>query len=148
MGRSCLETRMTKADEYKHPKWQAMRLKTLERFEFKCFVCDDTEKTLHVHHKRYPKGKKIWECGDNDLIVLCEECHKDTESLVSFVREHGPELHFCFKRSSVKFCKPEDLLQMFIEHASGQMSTAASEVFEIAIHAIYTTETLDGAGKE
>jgi hypothetical protein len=132
---------MTKAEEYKHPKWQAMRLKTLERFEFKCCVCNDTEKTLHVHHKRYPKGKRIWECAKDDLIVLCEDCHKETEDFVSFAREVGPYVHKCF-RVSMGFCSPEDLLRMVTDYTAYQMDRNAGILFEVAIKAIQGAVTI------
>lgn len=86
---------MAKIDEYKHPKWQAMRLKALEAKGFTCEGCYDSEKTLHVHHKEYPKGK-IWECSLDDLEVLCEDCHQNTERLVSYMRRNGTDLRKCF----------------------------------------------------
>lgn len=138
---------MTKAEEYKHPKWQAMRLKTLERFEFKCCVCDDTEKTLHVHHKRYPKGKRVWECSENDLMVLCEDCHKETEDFVSFAREVGPYVHKCFKRSGVSF-SPEEFLRTFTAYTAQQMDRSAGIVFEVAIKAIEGAITIADAAEE
>jgi len=32
---------------------------------------------LHVHHKKYIEGRKLWEYEDNDLETLCFECHKE-----------------------------------------------------------------------
>jgi hypothetical protein len=73
--------RMTYAEQLKHPKWQKKRLRVLERADFKCQSCLETDKTLHVHHKLYRKGAMAWEYDDNDLAVLCETCHQD-ETLV------------------------------------------------------------------
>lgn len=87
---------MSKMDEYKHPKWQSLRLKALEAKGFICEGCYNGEKTLHVHHREYPKGKKIWECAVTDLEVLCEDCHKQTEALVSYMRRNGTDLLKCF----------------------------------------------------
>lgn len=69
-------TKMTYGEQLKHPNWQRKRLEVLEEADFKCSCCHDGESTLHVHHKRYIKGRMAWEYGVNDLAVLCEECHK------------------------------------------------------------------------
>lgn len=138
---------MTKADEYKHPKWQAMRLKTLERYGFKCAVCDSTEKTLHVHHRRYHKGKKIWECEDCDLTVLCEDCHKEAEEFVSFAREVGYYILRCFKHIESPF-SPEELLRMFTDYAAHQMDANAEMVFGVAIKTIEVSKAISDSKKE
>lgn len=61
-------------DSYKHPKWQQTRLRIMERDEWKCVACGDTESTLHVHHAYY-QGEP-WETKDEWLQTLCEDCHK------------------------------------------------------------------------
>jgi hypothetical protein len=67
---------MTYAEKLKHPKWQRKRLEIMQRDDFTCQKCGDDENTLHVHHKKYKKGKEPWDYNDNDLITLCEKCHK------------------------------------------------------------------------
>jgi hypothetical protein len=69
--------RMTYTEQLKHPKWQKKRLKVLERANFQCQSCLETDKTLHVHHKLYRKGAMAWEYDDADLAVLCEDCHQE-----------------------------------------------------------------------
>jgi len=64
----------------KHPKWQKKRLKILERDKFTCQLCGDDETMLHVHHKKYTKGKKPWEYDNKDLITLCKDCHCEISS--------------------------------------------------------------------
>ena len=59
----------------KHPKWQKKRLKILERDKFQCRSCEQTDKTLHVHHLYYDYKLKPWEYEDEDLMTLCEYCH-------------------------------------------------------------------------
>lgn len=55
------------------PHWQALRVKMLERARYKCEACQDTDSVLHVHHLTYERlGCEL----EEDLIVLCEECHK------------------------------------------------------------------------
>lgn len=63
-------------DQYKDPRWQKKRLKIMERDEFTCQSCYDTESTLNVHHKYYIFGKFPWEYPDELLITLCEGCHE------------------------------------------------------------------------
>lgn len=62
-------------EKMKDPKWQKKRLKILERDGFACVACGETEKTLHVHHKKY-YGKNPWSVSDDDLQTLCDTCHK------------------------------------------------------------------------
>ncbi len=65
------------AEKLKHPKWQKMRLKILERDKWKCKLCGDTETTLHVHHKYYKKDNEPWDYPEDSLITLCEGCHQE-----------------------------------------------------------------------
>ena len=67
---------MTYKEKLKHPKWQKKRLEILQRDDFKCSVCGNDEKTLHVHHKKYIKGRQPWDYGDENFSTLCEDCHK------------------------------------------------------------------------
>jgi len=47
----------------------------MQRDEFRCQVCFAGELTLHIHHKRYLKGRKVWEYDLADLVTVCESCH-------------------------------------------------------------------------
>lgn len=58
------------------PRWQRKRLEVLDAAGWSCECCGDTKNTLHVHHKRYIKGREPWEYERNRLEVLCEECHQ------------------------------------------------------------------------
>ena len=64
-------------DQYKHPQWQKKRLEALESAGFECAECGSKDNQLHVHHKSYIKGMKIWEYEIAQLSVLCEGCHSD-----------------------------------------------------------------------
>lgn len=79
------------------PRWQRVRLEKLGAVDFTCQQCYGTEETLHVHHKRYVKGREPWEYQGHELVVLCKYCHeqaheeKDRNSeLVCFMDEDGP----------------------------------------------------------
>lgn len=71
-----MATKMTYGEQLKHPNWQRKRLEVLQRDEFTCTVCSDSESTLHVHHKSYIKGRMAWEYEGTQLVTLCETCHE------------------------------------------------------------------------
>lgn len=74
---------MTYAEQLRHPNWQRKRLEMLDLAGWECSNCGDKEGMLHVHHKRYVKGRKAWEYGSDELQVLCECCHAQTHMLSS-----------------------------------------------------------------
>src|SRR5579871_6334717 len=61
-------------EKLKNPKWQKMRLKVLERDEWKCQRCFEDDECLHVHHRYYEKNKDPWDYPIEALITLCEIC--------------------------------------------------------------------------
>lgn len=65
----------------KHPNWQKRRLEILQFADFTCTDCGSKDKTLHVHHCYYEKGKKPWEYPLSALRCLCEDCHKSAEQM-------------------------------------------------------------------
>lgn len=69
--------KLTYAEQLRHPNWQRKRLEALSAAGFSCAQCFGTDVTLHVHHKRYLKGRMAWEYELDELSVLCEDCHKD-----------------------------------------------------------------------
>lgn len=66
----------------KDPKWQKKRLFIFERDNYQCQCCFDKKTTLVVHHKRYDRNKNPWEYENDNLITLCEDCHK-------IIHDHG-----------------------------------------------------------
>lgn len=58
------------------PRWQRRRLEILSRDRWTCQRCQDTEETLHVHH-RYYSGSDPWDAPDEALVTLCVSCHSD-----------------------------------------------------------------------
>lgn len=78
---------MTYAEQLRHPFWQRKRLTCLEAAGWECTQCGAKENTLHVHHKRYVKGRKAWEYEDDELAVLCDKCHLDEHALRELLDE-------------------------------------------------------------
>lgn len=64
------------SDKLKDPRWQKKRLEILERDEWQCQSCYDSEHTLHVHHRRYIPDRDPWDYPNQLLITLCESCHE------------------------------------------------------------------------
>lgn len=60
--------------------WLGVRQEVLKRDEFKCQCCDAKE-SLQVHHLTYENYGKEHEHLE-DLITLCDDCHKKQHSLV------------------------------------------------------------------
>lgn len=71
-----MATKLTYREQLLHPNWQRKRLEVMQRDEFRCQRCMDTEATLHVHHKQYAKGRMAWEYPTDELVTLCEVCHE------------------------------------------------------------------------
>ena len=67
--------RKTYSEKLRDPRWQRRRLEILERDGWTCQHCDETDKTLHVHHKWY--DGEPWESQDEALEALCEDCHRE-----------------------------------------------------------------------
>lgn len=69
------------AELLKDPRWQRKRLEVMERDNFTCRWCGADDKTLNIHHLHYIKGRKPWEYENDDLLTVCEGCHKDDKGL-------------------------------------------------------------------
>lgn len=67
-------------EQIKSPKWQKRRLEVMQKDNFTCQLCGDTESMLNVHHLFYHRDRNIWEYEEWELITLCENCHKEEHS--------------------------------------------------------------------
>jgi hypothetical protein len=65
---------MAYSDKLKSPKWQKKRLQILERDNWQCQYCKDTETQLQVHHLKY--NGEPWDAKNEDLITTCFDCHE------------------------------------------------------------------------
>lgn len=63
------------AEKLKDPRWQQLRLRVLERDEWKCRDCGDSESELQVHHSHYGKNREPWEADPNWIGTYCWPCH-------------------------------------------------------------------------
>jgi len=67
---------MNYSEKLKDPRWQKRRLEVLERDEWCCQSCGDSESTLYVHHLYYARGKEPWDYPLNAYLTMCGECHE------------------------------------------------------------------------
>jgi len=64
------------SEKLKDPRWQRMRLEILQRDDWRCCICGDKTRTLHVHHMVYFWGRDPWDYSPSLLRTLCEVCHE------------------------------------------------------------------------
>lgn len=83
------------SEKLRDPRWQRKRLEIMQRDNFTCRHCGDSQSTLNVHHLEY--NGEPWEVQNDLLITLCEVCHecehayrkKAESSLLSEFRKKG-----------------------------------------------------------
>ncbi len=69
------------SEKLKDPRWQKKRLLILERDEWTCQICHNSESTLVVHHRRYLLNTEPWDYPDELLVTLCEDCHESEREI-------------------------------------------------------------------
>ena len=114
------------AEKLKDPRWQRKRLEILQRENFTCENCGDTESTLHVHNGYYEKGLEPWEYFHRTLHCLCEECHKYADTLR---REVNYKLA---KLSLSDLCEMFDMFRLCRNLSEKEMEEAQVFVSDIA----------------
>ena len=113
-------------EQYKDPRWQKKRLEIMQRDEFMCQECGETEQTLNVHHLIYYPNKAPWQYENDELKTLCEYCHislhEDYQSLKTIASTlNGEVLHYAvdilWKMTSLYPPDCADLLELATELA-------------------------------
>ncbi len=67
-------------EQLKDEKWLAFRQFIFAVRGRICEACGLTH-SLQIHHLRYKKGAKAWEYTCNDVMVVCDKCHKKIHNL-------------------------------------------------------------------
>jgi len=75
------------SDKLRDPRWQRKRLEALDAADWACASCSADELTLHVHHRRYIKGREVWDYSLDELAVLCENCHTIVHELDELAKD-------------------------------------------------------------
>lgn len=68
-------------EQLKDQRWKAFRQFVFAVRGCKCEMCGYRE-NLQVHHPKYTKGRAAWEYTCNDVVVLCDKCHKKVHGLL------------------------------------------------------------------
>jgi hypothetical protein len=79
--------KMSYSEQLKRPEWQKKRLEVLNAAGWKCQQCTDAQSMLHVHHKRYVKGRMAWDYVLGDFEALCEACHSEAHETKELIEE-------------------------------------------------------------
>ena len=102
------------SEKLKDPRWQKLRLEALDAAEWKCKACYEKDETLHVHHRKYIKGREPWEYSLDELIVVCKTCHKEIHDYkdkiideITRISPFGLKMIFGFSKGFVDFEKNE-----------------------------------------
>lgn len=61
--------------------WRIRRRIFIRKAGYKCKICGAKNKTLHVHHLTY---RNFGDEQDDDIVVLCEDCHKEVHEVVDY----------------------------------------------------------------
>jgi len=89
------------------PRWQRKRLELFVESGWTCTECQETRKPLHVHHLIYYPGRDPWDYEDNELKVLCFECHEkraDAEKRLALVLGPLTTEEICRVHALFGFC--------------------------------------------
>lgn len=120
---------MTYAEKLRFPKWQKKRLEIMQRDEFTCQLCKDTESPLHVHHKSYTASAEPWEYEDENFITYCEVCHAIVEDLKA---EEGIKGFVSAKKTD----NTEGIKSIYVSYVEGGRPCIAAYLYAIKTHEI------------
>ena len=67
----------TYVEKLRDRRWQARRLRVLNRGGFRCECCRRDDRSLHVDHGYYVPGREPWEYELETLHCLCDKCHAE-----------------------------------------------------------------------
>ena len=159
--------RLTYGEQLKHPSWQRKRLEALDHYGFQCNNCGAEDKTLHVHHKLYVKGRQVWEYEISELEALCDECHGIAHAVKLEINQKLAEADSYFLESVLELLKGffEDLDQKHVPIgfkdftcgiASGRLALFVStntrpdqaEEIQRLVESVGTTRLLDALRRE
>lgn len=71
----------TWSNEYKSPNWQRKKNSILQRDNYTCCACGETQHQLTVHHLYYEKRGHVWDIDDDGLVTVCNSCHEKIHEL-------------------------------------------------------------------
>lgn len=97
------------AEKLQHPLWQRTRLRVLERANYTCEQCGDTETQVHVHHMFYLWGAEPWDYPDYAFKCLCRNCHNEVTAEKDMVKQDMRALTAMIKATGITPCHINDI---------------------------------------
>jgi 5-methylcytosine-specific restriction endonuclease McrA len=67
---------LSRAEQYRHPKWLEKAEEIKQRDNYTCRVCGDKSHNKDVHHICYFPDTHLWEYDDELLITVCRQHHE------------------------------------------------------------------------
>src|SRR5260221_5808794 len=98
------------SERLKDPRWQKKRLEILQRDEWVCHRCFDSESTLVVHHRYYTNGKDPWDYENDALITLCESCHQSEHDHIEAAHT---QLRYAFAKAGAFSSDMKEIADLF-----------------------------------
>lgn len=71
------------AETYDTVEWSKKRLHVLQRDDWKCQLCGKPGNQVHHRNYRNCSDNKCFNCPEEDLITLCDECHATLHAIKS-----------------------------------------------------------------
>lgn len=111
----------------------------MERDKWMCKNCESKDITLNVHHKKYAKNGDPWGVEIQDLITLCEDCHKKHEESKKEIVAALVECDYFFSLLNYDF-RLEDIIRCIhmrpeygeiIQAMLSQIDSHVTEAYEI-----------------
>jgi hypothetical protein len=115
---------------YRDPRWQKKRLEVLERAEWCCQTCGESELELQVHHGYYEGTRKPWEYEPWSLFALCDKCHEEAEWSRRQIKLAG------MLNLEVQFALAE-LVQVLVDSGTDDQMRMARKLAEITHEFVY-----------
>lgn len=96
-------------EKLQHPLWQKTRLRVLERANYTCEQCGDSETQVHVHHLFYIWGCEPWDYPDYAFKCLCKNCHAEATAEKEMVKQDARALISMIKATGIEPALINDL---------------------------------------
>lgn len=68
------------SDQLNRPEWKAFRQFIFAVRNKECELCG-AKTYLQIHHLRYVENRRAWEYLPEDMMVLCDKCHKKVHGI-------------------------------------------------------------------
>lgn len=132
---------MKYSEKLKDPRWQRKRLEILQRDDWTCQNCQDSTRTLQVHHREYHGNP--WDAPNESLETLCEECHEKrsatNKQFLNLDSRSAEEIGLCMDWSNAQISSLR-----FIACLASELHTTDSPAIKVRVMRAIMREIEDG----